>query len=175
VNDTMTPAEITAIRNDFETAAHKGYVSYGSSMTDGYYTPEPMSATVASLHRSVPVDARYFRADTEFRPTKEMIDAYNATFYVGADYVPETLDVAVHWASGWRTYTVTGRRHAFFLIRKFARRTGFQGARLRDIEVDVMGYEHDTVTAFHPDEINNNGPRFAGLTDQDHPHYSLSN
>ena len=164
------------IRDAFETAAHQGYVSYGCSMTDGYYAPEPKSSTVAELHRMVPVKPTDFRYNTEFRPTAEQCDEYNATFEVGASWKPDHLDLAVFWqGKGWQTLRVTGTRHAYFLLRKLAGRSGFRSARLLDLLVGTDGYVRDNVISFSRDEITGSDRhgKYAALLDRNNSHYDL--
>lgn len=164
------------IRDAFETAAHGGYVSYGCSMTDGYYAPEPKSSTVSALRRAVPVDAGYFRYNTDFQPTDEQIAAYNATFEVGASWKPESLALAVFWqGKGWSTYTVTGTRHAYYLLRKLTRRNGFRSARLQDFLVDGNGYAHDNVISLDADDITGSDRhgKYRALLDRNNSHFDL--
>lgn len=176
MSETHSVETINDIRDAFEQAAHDGYVNYGLSMTDGYYAPEPKSATVASLRRGVPIDASWFRYGTDFKPTDEEITRYNETFYVGPDYRPDHLDLAVQWRKGWKTYRVTGTRHAANLLRKLAGYHGFQGARLNDVIVDVLGYARDNVLFFDRDEITGSDRfgKFASLFDRDNSNYDLT-
>lgn len=166
---------VQQIRDEFETAAHDGYVSYGLSMTDGYYAPEPRSATVATLHRSVPVKPEDFWYNTDFKPSQAECDAYNATFEVGASWRPDYLNLAVQWDKGWKTYRVTGTRHAYYLLRKFAGRRGFKGARLEEILVGTNGYATPNVIALTDDDITGSDRfgKYRSLLDKNNTHYDL--
>jgi hypothetical protein len=171
-----TVQTVEQIREAFEQAAHDGYVNYGISMTDGYYAPEPKSATVASLRRGVPLDASWFRYNTDFKPTDEEITRYNETFYVGADWKPETLTMAVQWARGWKTYQVTGTRHAYYLLRKLAGYEGFRQARLNSPVVGRDGYVHDNVLTIWADDVDRNDRAgiYSSLMDRSNSHYDLT-
>jgi hypothetical protein len=167
------------IRNAFETAAHSGYVGYGLSMTDGYYAPEPLSSTRSQLHRAVPLTADYFRYQTDFHPTDEQIAEYNATFEVGASWKPDHLDLAVAWQTKdglkWRTYEVTGTRHAYYLLRKLVQRRGFRSGRLQEWLVDGNGYAHENVISLDADDITGSDRHGKGrsLLDRNNSHYDL--
>lgn len=163
------------IRSLFEIKAHNGYVSYGLSMTDGYYAPEPFASTRDQLRRSVPLTADYFRYNTDFHPTEEELAEYNATFEVGLGWRPDHLDLVVRWEKGWRTYTVTGTRHAYYLLRKLSQRWGFQGARLRDMTVDHNGYLTYNVIALSVDDVTGSDRhgKYRALLDRNNAHYDL--
>ena len=173
MTDTRTPE---MIRNEFESATHSGYVAYGLSMTDGYYAPEPLSATVTDLHRSVPITPEFFRYGNDFTPTQDQLDEYNATFFVGADYKPDHLNLAVQWNNGWKTYSVTGTRHAAALLRKFAAYDGFQSARLNAPLLRTDGYLIQNVIRFDRDDITGSDRhgKYRGLTDRNNAQYDLS-
>lgn len=142
------------IRKAFEDKAYSGYVSHGVSMTDGHYAPESRTAFVRQMRNCVPLAASFFRYDTEFRPTDEELAAYNATFEVGASWRPTHLDLAVNWeGKGWKSYEVTGTRHAFYLLRKLATRRGFRSALLNDMVVDFNGYLRENVISLDADDI----------------------
>jgi len=166
---------VQQIRDDFENHAHTGYVAYGLSMTDGHYAPEPKSSTVQKLHRAVPVTADFFRYGTDFEPTAEELAAYNATFEVGTGWKPSHLDLAVRWEKGWKTYAVTGTRHAYYLLRKLAPRDGFQGARLQDWLIDSNGYAHENVITLSEDDVlgSDSYGKYGSLLDRSNSHYDL--
>jgi hypothetical protein len=166
------------IRNTFETAAHSGYVGYGLSMTDGYYAPEPVSVTRSQLRRAVPLTADYFRYQTDFHPTDEQIAEYNATFEVGASWKPDHLDLAVAWQTTnglkWRTYEVTGTRHAYYLIRKLAGRKGFRRARLQEWLVGANGYATENIIGIAPDDVTSDRHGvYRALLNKSNSHYDL--
>jgi hypothetical protein len=161
-------------RNAFEHKAYNGYVSYGTSMTDGYYAPESRDSFVSLLRRQVPLTPDYFRYETEFHPTQAEVDEYNATFEVGYGWKPECLDLAVRWDKGWKAYEVTGTRHAYYLLRKLATRRGFQGARLQDFLVHD-GYCTPNIISLSADDITGSD-RFGkgrALLDRNNAHYDL--
>lgn len=172
----MTNTDSTSIRDDFEAKAYSGYVGYGISMTDGYYAPEARSAFTAHLRRTVPVDPKHFRFNTEFQPTAEECDAYNATFRLGADWKPDHLEVAVRWNQGWKTYRVTGTRHAYYFIRKLAGREGFQAARVQDWLVDPQGYVKANVISLSLSDITGRDVhgKYRALLDRNNCHYDLA-
>jgi hypothetical protein len=60
----------------FEQAAYQGYVSYGFSMTDGYYAPSTFDSFVYGLRRD---PAGTVKWDNEFRPAPGALEAYTAT------------------------------------------------------------------------------------------------
>jgi hypothetical protein len=167
---------IEQIRDEFESAAHSGYVSAGIADTDGYYAPEPKSSTVTDLRRSVPITPAYFRYGNDFTPTQEQLTEYNETFYVGPDYKPDHLDLAVQWKNGWKTYRVTGTRHAAAMLRKFAGYNGFQGARLNAPLHREDGYLIQNVIRFDRDDITGSDRfgKYRGLTDRNNAQYDLS-
>lgn len=172
--DTRT---VKMIRDEFETLAHSGYVSAGIADTDGYYAPVAKSATVAELHRSVPLSAADFHYGTFFRPTQEMLDAYNATFHVGADYRADHLDLAVRWSSkGWKTYRVTGTRHAGYLLRKLAQSDGFETARLNAPLLRDDGYLVPNVISFDRDDVlgSDRFGKTRNLFDRNNAQYDLT-
>lgn len=166
---------VQQIRSEFESAAYSGYVGYGQSMSDGIYRPISRSASTAQLRRSVPVKPEDFLYNTDFRPTQAECDAYNATFEVGASWKPDHLDLAVEWeGKGWKTYTVTGTRHAYYFIRKLAGRQGFRQARLNDLLVDD-GYARDNVlTITYADATGHDRfGTYRSLLDRNNAHYDL--
>lgn len=162
-----------AVRDAFETNAHTGYIGYGLSMTDGYYAPEPKSATVRTLRQNVPITPEFFRYNTDFRPDAARCDEYNATFYVGTDYRPDHLDVAVQWEAGWKTYEVTGTRHAYYMIRKMAQKDGFHSARVNVPMITDTGYLRPNVIDLDSDDIDENDHH--GLLDRGNAYYDLDN
>lgn len=169
---TQTPQEI---RETFESRAHQGYVGYGLSMTDGHYAPEPRRVTVDGLHRSIPVTSDSFRYNTDFRPTPEECEAYNETFRVPEDWRPQYLELAVRWDRGWKTYEVTGTRHAYYLLRKLAPRDGFTGARLRSWLKRSDGYVIPNVISLNDSDILGSDPhgKYRALLDRNNSHYDL--
>lgn len=164
------------IRNAFETAAHTGYVSYGCSMTDGYYAPNPISVTRRELRRAVPLTQENFVYNTDFRPTDAEIAEYNATFEVGASWKPDHLDLAVCFEGrGWQTFEVTGTRHAYYLLRKLARRSTFQSARLQDWMVGRNGYAIENVITLGTDDVTGSDRhgKYRALLNRSNSHYDL--
>lgn len=174
----METNSIEQIRADFERQAHGGYVSNGLGATDGYYAPEPLSVTRRQLRQAVPVTAAFFRYGNDWQPSQTELDRYNATFEVGASWRPDHLDVAVGWQTKdglkWRTYVVTGTRHAYYLIRKLAGRTGFVQARLQDWLVGTDGYLRENVISIRRDDVTNDrAGKFGALLDRNNSHYDL--
>jgi hypothetical protein len=88
---------------------------------------------------------------------------------------PDHLDLAVRWDRGWKTYEVTGTRHAYYLLRKLAGRDGFQGARLNDVLVAPNGTRTDNVIALDPDDITGSDRhgKYRALLDRNNSHYDL--
>lgn len=167
---------VQEIRTAFESAAHGGYVGYGLSMTDGYYAPEPQSVTTRELHKAVPLSPEYFRYGSDFRPTQEQCDEYNATFEVGAGWKPDHLDMAVFFQGrGWQTFEVTGTRHAYYLLRKLVRRNGFKSARLQEWLVGTDGYAHENVISLSLDDVTggDSAGKYRALLDRSNSHYDL--
>lgn len=168
-----------AFQEDFEQRAHRGYISYGQSMTDGFYAPEPLSATRRGMRKSVPLTPEYFRWNTDFRPSQDETDRYNACFHVGQFWRPEELEVAVAWqlrgedGLRWKTYAVTGTRHAHFLIRKLAARNGFVSARLCDWLLTPEGYRIENVLSFTETDVARMSDRFRALLDRANTNYDL--
>lgn len=80
------------------------------------------------------------------------------------------LDLAVRWERGWKTYEVTGTRHAYYMLRKIACQDGFNGARL-----DVSTPGTPNVTALSVDDITGDDTdgTYAALLDRSNPHYDL--
>lgn len=89
---------------------------------------------------------------------------------------PEELDLAVRWDRGWKVYTVTGTRHAYYLLRKLAVRQGFQGARLNDVIVREDGWVLDNVIHLDADDILGSDRHGKGraLLDRRNSHYDLA-
>lgn len=84
------------------------------------------------------------------------------------------LTVAVHWNKGWKTYTVTGTRHAGNLIRKFAGYRGFLSARLNDPLERPDGSTVDNVIHIFPDDVTHDpAGKFGALFDRNNAHYDL--
>jgi hypothetical protein len=88
---------------------------------------------------------------------------------------PTMLDLAVRWEQGWKTYEVTGTRHAYYLLRKLAQKDGFQGARLNDVLLDDEGWQMDNVIALDLDDITGSDRfgKYRALLDRTNAHYDL--
>jgi hypothetical protein len=88
---------------------------------------------------------------------------------------PTSLDLAVRWERGWKTYEVTGTRHAYYLLRKLAQRDGFQGARLNDVLLDQDGWQIDNVISLSVDDVTGSDThgKYRALLDRSNAHYDL--
>lgn len=117
-------------RNEFETKAHTGYISRGVGDTDGWFHPIGRDAFVDAMRLRVPLAPEDFTKynDTEFRPTQEQCDEYNASF-TGK---PKALRLAVRTDKGWRSVEVTGTKAAHEFLSVLAEKVGFLEARLED-------------------------------------------
>ena len=83
---------------------------------------------------------------------------------------PKSLPLAVHFdGRGWKTYNVTGTRHAYYTLRKIARSESFTGARLQE----PMGEGKFNVLALTPQDILTNSAKYACLLDRSNTHYDL--
>ncbi len=89
---------------------------------------------------------------------------------------PESLELAVSWSRGWRVYTVTGTRHAYYLLRKLAQRGGFQGARLNDVLVNRDGSRTPNVIHLSVDDVtgSDSAGKYRALLDRNNAHYDLA-
>lgn len=117
-------------RNDFELAAYSGYVSRGIGDTDGWFHPISRDSFVDAMRLRVPVAPEDFTRynDTEFRPTQQECDEYNASF--GGK--PKVLRLAVKTSRGWRSVEVSGTKAAHEFLSVLAEKVGFLEARLED-------------------------------------------
>ena len=118
-------------RNDFEAQAYQGYVSRGIGDTDGWYHPESKESFVDSLRLQVPVSPESFARhnDTEFRPTQQQCDEYNASFLAR----PTALRIAIRTDKGWKTIEgIKGTKDAHGLLAWVATEFGFEEARLEN-------------------------------------------
>ncbi|QKY78575.1 hypothetical protein SEA_DRYAD_37 [Streptomyces phage Dryad] len=117
-------------REDFEQAAYSGYVSRGICDTDGWFHPIDRNAFVDAMRLRLPQHPEDFTRynDTEFRPTQEECDMYNASF--GGR--PESLRLAVRTDKGWRTVNVSGTKDAHEVLTRLAATVGWLEARLED-------------------------------------------
>lgn len=165
----------TETQKTFETNAYDGYVSAGIADTDGYYAPEGKQTFVRQMRRSVPLTPDYFRYNSFFRPSAEDVDAYNATFKVNQGWKPDHLDLAVRWDKGWKTYSVTGTRHAYYLLRKLARRDDFEHAMLNDFMVTPQGYRLDNIISLNINDITGRDQhgKYRALLNRNNSHYDL--
>lgn len=89
---------------------------------------------------------------------------------------PEHLELAVSWERGWKVYTVSGTRHAYYLLRKLADRRGFQGARLNDVLVHRDGSHSPNVIHLSVDDItgSDSAGKYRALLDRSNAHYDLA-
>lgn len=89
---------------------------------------------------------------------------------------PESLELAVSWDRGWKVYTVTGTRHAYYLLRKLADRRGFRGARLNDVLVNRDGSHTANVIHLSVDDItgSDSAGKYRALLDRNNAHYDLA-
>ena len=155
-------------REEFENAAYGGFVDHMRG------DPVGRSEFLRTLRRSVPVMPDSLRQhNSDFRPTARECGVYNATFY--ATEPLEFLELAVKWERGWKTYEVTGTRHAYYLLLKLADRDGFQGARLNTPVTTDAGYRLDDVMSLSEDDIlgSDRHGKFACLLDRNNTHYDL--
>lgn len=96
--------------------------------------------------------------------------------HVGTDYRPGTLELAVRWTQGWKTYDVTGTRHAYYLLRKLVQYRGFERARLNAPLVTSDGYLRPNVISFDEDDIigSDRFGKFHALMDRNNAYFDLS-
>lgn len=89
---------------------------------------------------------------------------------------PEHLELAVSWERGWKVYTVSGTRHAYYLLRKLAGRNGFRGARLNDVLVNRDGSHSPNVIHLSVDDItgSDSAGKYRALLDRSNAHYDLA-
>lgn len=93
---------------------------------------------------------------------------------------PTHLNLAVRWENApadrrWRTYEVTGTRHAYYLLRKLAQKDGFGCARLQDWLIPQTGPWVENVMALYPDDIlgSDRAGKYRALLDRNNSHYDL--
>lgn len=88
---------------------------------------------------------------------------------------PESLPLAVYFEGrGWKTFDVTGTRHAYYLIRKLAADPKFGQARLKEPLHDTDGtFVIDNVLVFTGQDVSGLSAKYTGLLDRSNTHYDL--